>query len=87
MCLAKVVCFDLRNTPFDAKHDLMTLPFYLPPPITASDYFTNITLKALFCTIKLKTIDYTGYDHMVLQRARLFPNKTNDPVISLTSDR
>ena len=31
MCLAKVVCFDLRNTPFDAKHDLMTLPFYLPP--------------------------------------------------------
>ena len=31
MCLVKVVCFDPRNTPFDAKHDLMTLPFYVPP--------------------------------------------------------
>ena len=35
MCLVKVVCFDPRNTPFDAKHDLMTLPFYVPPPIYA----------------------------------------------------
>ena len=31
MYLAKVVCFGLRNTPFDAKHDLMTLHFYLTP--------------------------------------------------------